>query len=102
MPWTQLTMSGAGNRKGAAADSRDIFELYEVRNAAKRNKDRHPNVHHPHGARRSIRRRDDGLYQIWDDNVLDRGRACHVSYPYIDHVIKHSITGMFFPLVDLC
>jgi hypothetical protein len=27
---------------------------------------------HAHGARRSIRRRDDdGLYQIWEDNVLD-------------------------------
>jgi hypothetical protein len=23
------------------------------------------------GARRSIRRRDDGLYQIWEDNVLE-------------------------------
>jgi hypothetical protein len=26
---------------------------------------------HAHGARRSIRRRDDGLYQIWEDNVLE-------------------------------
>jgi hypothetical protein len=26
---------------------------------------------HASGARRSIRRRDDGLYQIWDDNVFE-------------------------------
>jgi hypothetical protein len=27
---------------------------------------------HAHGARRSIRRRDDdGLYQIWEDNLLE-------------------------------
>jgi hypothetical protein len=26
---------------------------------------------HGSGARRSIRRRDDGLYQIWEDNVLE-------------------------------
>lgn len=26
---------------------------------------------HRSGARRSIRRRDDGLYQIWEDNVLE-------------------------------
>ena len=26
---------------------------------------------HAQGARRSIRRRDDGLYQIWEDNVLE-------------------------------
>jgi hypothetical protein len=26
---------------------------------------------HASGARRSIRRRDDGLYQIWEDNVLE-------------------------------
>jgi hypothetical protein len=32
----------------------------QVRNAAKRDNDRHP-----------IRRRDDGLYQIWQDNVLE-------------------------------
>jgi len=26
---------------------------------------------HAHGARKSIRRRDDGLYQIWRDNVFE-------------------------------
>jgi hypothetical protein len=33
---------------------------------------------HAHGARRSIRRRDDdGLYQIWEDNLLeDLGEEC--------------------------
>ena len=26
---------------------------------------------HSNGARRSIHRRDDGLYQIWNDNILE-------------------------------
>jgi hypothetical protein len=45
---------------------------------------------HAHGARRSIRRRDDdGLYQIWEDNLLQGLREEYDDRP---------VAGLFGPL----
>ncbi len=46
---------------------------------------------HSSGARRSIRRRDDGLYQIWQDNIFEGLGEEYEDFP---------VAGLFGTLVE--